>query len=223
MIFEMAKKVQGSETMKRVASLLVFTLGLCAMSHAATAQQARKSRKPSASPTIASIMNAQLTMVEQQFVGAAEAMPADKYSFAPSASMGKYAGVRTFAQEVKHVATANYYFYSAILGQPVPVSITANKQNNGPDSILTKEQIIKYLKDSFALGHRAMATLTPRNATLIVSNPPVPFLNTRLSLASFGCTHAFDHYGQMVEYLRMNGITPPASQGQPPANPSRAD
>lgn len=210
--------------MKRATSLLVFTFGLCAaMCHTASAQRASSSGKPAAPPTISSVMNAQLTLVEQQFVSTAEAMPAGKYSFAPSASVGKYAGVRTFAQEVKHVATANYYFYSAILGQPVPASITANKQNNGPDSIQTKEQIVKYLKDSFALGHRAMATLTARNATLPVSNPPVPFLTTRLALASFGCTHAFDHYGQMIEYLRMNGITPPASQGQAPANPSGVD
>ncbi|MGH9864611.1 MAG: DinB family protein, partial [Candidatus Acidiferrales bacterium] len=129
-------------------------------------------------------------------------------------------GVRTFAQEVKHVATANYYFYDAILGQDTPASIAANKQSNGPDSIQTKDEILKYLKDSFALGHRAIATITARNATETVSKPPVPFLNTRLALASFGCTHAFDHYGQMVEYLRMNGIVPPASKGQPPANPA---
>ncbi len=205
--------------MKRAARLLVVSVGLFAVAMSAQAQQTTPMKKAAGPPTISSVLQAQLGLVESQVVAAAEAMPAEKYSFAPPSSDGNYSGVRTFAQEVKHVATANYYFFDAILGQPTPASIASNKQNNGPDSIQTKEQILKYLKDSYALGHRAIATITPRNATTIVSKPPVPFLNTRLALASFACTHAFDHYGQMEEYLRMNGITPPASQGQPPANP----
>jgi uncharacterized damage-inducible protein DinB len=202
--------------MKMNVRFLAAVAGLLAIGFTASAQQ---TKKPAAPVTIASELNAQLGLVQQQFISAAEAMPADKYSFAPT--NGDYKGVRTFAQEVRHVATANYYFFSAILGQPVPAAISANKQNNGPDDIQTKEQILKYLKDSFALGHRAIATITERNALAPVKGP-VPFLKTRLALASFSCTHAFDHYGQMVEYLRMNGIVPPASQGQPPANPSSA-
>lgn len=202
----------------KTGKFAVVVLTFFASVVAASGQQARKAAAAKSSPTIASIMNAQLDLVEQQFVAAAEAMPEDKYSFAPSGD--NFKGVRTFAQEVKHVATANYYFYDAILGQATPTNIAANKQNNGPDDLQTKEQIIKYLKDSFALGHKAISTITARNATALVSKPPAPFLNTRLALASFGCTHAFDHYGQMVEYLRMNGIVPPASKGQPPANPS---
>jgi hypothetical protein len=94
---------------------------------------------------------------------------------------------------------------------------------NGPDDIQTKEQIVKYLKDSFALGHKAMASLTAENAVTPMAKPalPIPYFNTRLALASFSCTHAMDHYGQMVEYLRMNGIEPPASKGSPPANPGK--
>ena len=146
----------------------------------------------------------------EAIVSAAEAMPDDKYSFAPT--NGDFKGVRTFAQEVKHVATVNFAFYSAILGQTPPPGVSANEQMNGPDDIQTKQQIVKYLKDSFALGHKAFATITARNATTPISKPPISFLNTRLALASFGCTHAFDHYGQMVEYLRMNNLKPPASQ-----------
>lgn len=202
------------KTAKFAVAILAFFASVVAVS----GQQARKAAAAKSPPSIASIMNAQLGLVEQQLVAAAEAMPEGKYSFAPSGD--NFKGVRTFAQEVKHVATANYYFYDAILGQVTPANIAANKQNNGPDDLQTKEQIIKYLKNSFALGHKAISTITARNATTLVSKPPVPFLNTRLALASFGCTHAFDHYGQMVEYLRMNGIVPPASKGQPPANPS---
>lgn len=201
--------------MKTAAGFLVVAAGFLAFAVTAPAQQ----KKPAAAPrTIASVMNTQLGIVEHEFVSAAEAMPDDKYSFAPT--NGDFKGVRTFAQEVEHVATVNFAFYSAILGQAPPPGVSANEQMNGPDDIQTKEQIVKYLKDSFALGHKAFATITARNAVTPLPKPPIPFLNTRLALASFGCTHAFDHYGQMVEYLRMNGIVPPASKGQPPANPS---
>jgi len=73
---------------------------------------------------------------------------------------------------------------------------------NSPRDLKTKAEIIKFLKDSFALGHRAAATLTNEN----MSQPPGHSRSTRLSLATFGVEHAYDHYGQMVEYLRMNGI-----------------
>ncbi|MGB7022990.1 MAG: DinB family protein [Candidatus Acidiferrales bacterium] len=200
--------------MKTATGFLVVAVGLLAFAVTAPAQQ----KKAAAPPTIASVMNTQLGIVEHEFVSAAEAMPEGKYSFAPT--NGDFKGVRTFAQEVKHVATVNFAFYSAILGQTPPPGVSANEQMNGPDDIQTKEQIVKYLKDSFALGHKAFATITARNATTPISKPPISFLNTRLALASFGCTHAFDHYGQMVEYLRMNGVVPPASKGQPPANPA---
>lgn len=208
--------------MKKATTVSALVLGFFALWAVTSAQQSQRARKSGAPPTIASIMNTQLGIVEHEVVGAAEAMPPDKYSFAPPSSDGNYAGVRTFAQEVKHIATANFLFYSTILGQAPPASYMANKEMNGPDSMQSKDEIVKYLKDSFALGHRAMSSITARNATAALPKPPIPFLNTRLALASFGCTHAFDHYGQMVEYLRMNGIVPPASQGQPPANPSGA-
>lgn len=208
--------------MKKTASFLAFTLGLFAICTIASARQASQSKaaaKPAAPPTISSELNTELAIVEHEVVSAAEAMPEDKYNFAPSDSMGNYKGVRTFAQEVKHIATANFAFYSAILGQAPPAGVSIEALN-GPDDIQSKDQIVKFLKDSFALGHKAFATINARNAAEPVPHPPVPFFKTRLMLASFGCTHAFDHYGQMVEYLRMNGIVPPASQGQPPANPS---
>ena len=200
--------------MKTAAGFLVV-VGLFALANAAAAQQTKPA---AAAATISSELNTQLLIVEREVVSAAEAMPEYKYSFAPT--NGEFKGVRTFAQEVKHIATANFAFYSAILGQEPPAGVVLNETSNGPDDIQSKEQIVKYLKDSFALGHKAFATITARNATAALAKPPVPFFKTCLMLASFGCTHAFDHYGQMVEYLRMNGIVPPASKGQPPANPA---
>jgi uncharacterized damage-inducible protein DinB len=205
--------------MRKIAGLLAVALGVFASGMAGQAQT--QAKKPLPPPTIARVMDMELRVVETQFVPAAEAMPADKYNFAPT--NGNYNGVRTFALEVKHVATANFAFFSAILGQAPPAGVSLAGATNGPDDIQSKDQIVKYLKDSFALGHKAMASLTAENAVTAMAKPalPIPYFNTRLALASFSCTHAMDHYGQMVEYLRMNGITPPASKGSPPANPGK--
>jgi hypothetical protein len=175
--------------------------------------------KPAQPPTISWVMDAQLGFVEQQFVQAAEAMPDDKYSYAPAGA--NFSGVRTFALEVRHVATANFIIYSGMLGQDPPPGVTVAGAGNGPENLRSKEQIVQYLKDSFALGHRAMAALNDGNALAPLDHLPIAMLslNTRLALAIFSLDHAADHYGQMVEYLRMNGIVPPASVGQPPANP----
>ena len=204
--------------MKQATRFFLAAGMLLALCFTTPAQMTQKA--PAAPPTFASEMNTQLGIVEHEFVSAAEAMPEDKYNFAPTA--GNYKGVRTFAQEVKHVATVNFAFFSAILEQAPPPGVSANEQMNGPDSIATKDQIVQYLKDSFALGHKAMSSLSADNAVAALAKPPFSFIKTRLGYASFACTHAFDHYGQMVEYLRMNGIVPPVSQGQPPANPSSA-
>jgi uncharacterized damage-inducible protein DinB len=168
---------------------------------------------------MSSMTQAQLGMIERQFVAAAEAMPDDKYSFAPAGA--EFSGVRTFALEVRHVATANFVIYSAILGQDPPSGVTVDGAANGPENLQTKQQILQYLTESFALGHKAMATLNNGNALAPLDKLPIaiPSLNTRLALAIFSFSHASDHYGQMVEYLRMNGVVPPASVGQPPANP----
>ena len=139
---------------------------------------------------------------------AAEAMPEEKFNFSPESLNipgADYKGVRTFAVQVRHIAASNYFIWSPITGDKLPESL---KDGNGPEAIKTKAEIIKFLKDSFALGHKAAATLTPQNMFEI----PEHSKSSRLYLANFGVAHAFDHYGQMVEYLRMNGIIPPASR-----------
>lgn len=204
-----------SRTLLRSAQV---ALTLLASWLTAAAQQSSPT-KPASPPSMSSMTEAQLGMIERQFVAAAEAMPDGKYSFAPSGA--EFSGVRTFALEVRHVATANFVIYSAILGRDPPPNVTVDGAANGPDNVQTKEQILQYLRDSFALGHKAMATLNNGNALAPLDKLPIaiPSLNTRLALAIFSFSHASDHYGQMVEYLRMNSIVPPASAGQPPANP----
>ena len=167
-----------------------------------------------AKTTIASELDNQLTELESAFVSLAEAMPEDKYSFAPST--GEFKGVRTFAQEVKHVAFANHVFFGAIVGEKAE----SGPGREGPESIRTKAEILGYLRESFALGHRAIGTITPDNAVTVMQNAPVPRFKTRLAMATHACAHAYDHYGQLVEYLRMNGIVPPASRPQPSSTAS---
>ena len=70
-----------------------------------------------------------------------------------------------------------------------------------------------YAKGSFAALHRAMAAISEGNMLEPMASSPGPQQKTRLQLAVDAVAHSYDHYGQMVEYLRMNGIIPPASRG----------
>ena len=163
--------------------------------------------KPAERRTVSQVLNHAVSTVESEVVPAADAMPEDKYSFAPTS--GEFKGVRTFSQQAKHVATVNYILAAAILGEKPPVD-TSNE--NGPDSITTKADIVKYLKDSFSYLHRAAGSVDDKNLLTPVKNPFGEGTGTRMGLAIGATGHCFDHYGQMVEYLRMNGIVPPASR-----------
>jgi hypothetical protein len=158
--------------------------------------------------TIPSVVDRDISAVEKQIVDAAEAMPEDKFNFTPESLNipgSDYKGVRSFALQVKHIAASNWFIWSPLTGDKLPEGLT---DGNGPDNLKSKAEIIKFLKDSFALGHRAAASLTEENFLQSPGNSK----SSRLRLAEFGVAHAYDHYGQMVEYLRMNGIIPPASR-----------
>ena len=157
--------------------------------------------------TITQILDAGVKVIESEFVPAAEAMPEDKYGFAPTA--GEFKGVRTFGQQVKHVAAVNYMVAAAILGEKPPLELGGE---NGPDNIKSKAEIVKFAKDSYAYAHKAVATITAENAIAQVKSPFGEGKTSRMGLATVFAWHGFDHYGQMVEYLRMNGIIPPASR-----------
>lgn len=177
--------------------------------------QASGATQQAPAPSFSRVVDAEITIIEREFVAAAEAMPDDKFNFSPeslTALQGSdYKGVRSFASEVKHVASANYAFWSPITGDALPAGMT---DAEGPATLKSKAEIVKYLKDSFALGHEAAATLTADNVLGTVKTVIFPNPMSRLFLATFAVQHANDHYGQMVEYLRMNGIVPPASRQQ---------
>jgi len=160
--------------------------------------------------TLASVVDREISGVEKEVIDAAEAMPEEKFDFTPEKLKipgDDYKGVRSFAVQVKHIAASNYFLWSPVTGDPVPSFI---KDGNGPAELKSKAEILMFLKDSFALGHKAAATLTPEN----MLQPYAPGKGTRLDRVEFGVAHAYNHYGQMAEYLRMNGIVPPASRSK---------
>lgn len=149
-----------------------------------------------------------LTMIEKSFIGLADAMPAENYGFKPTA--GEFNGVRTFGEQVKHVACANVAFYNEIEKKTPPEGC----ETGGPNPAKTKPELMAYLRQSFAYAGRILRTMTAANA-LEPTGGPYGGPSTRLGIATLSIWHASDHYGQLVVYLRMNGIVPPASQPAP--------
>lgn len=189
--------------------VLIFTVAASAQGTKSTtsAPQPQTAQPPA---TIASAVDREISGVEKQILDAAMAMPEDKFNFSPESLHipgADYKGVRTFAVQVKHIAASNYFLWSGLTGDTLPANL---KDGNGPEDVKSKAEILKFLQDSFALGHKAAATLTTENVLQI----PEHSKSTRLRLATFAVAHAFNHYGQMVEYLRMNGIVPPASRAK---------
>src|SRR5205809_6100486 len=214
--------MKNVKTLLLLTSLLFATLAygqspksaaVAAATATAAAQQSSASGTPSTPPTIASAIDREISIIEKEIVETAEEMPEDKIDFSPeklNISGSDYKGVRAFGQQLKHVAASNYLIWSPITGEKPPDTVNDGK---GPDNMTAKADIVKYLKDSFAFGHKAVATLNDSNLVQPITRNNKP-PTTRLFLATFAPAHAFDHYGQLIEYLRMNGIVPPASRGQ---------
>ena len=148
-------------------------------------------------------------IVEKEILSAVEAMPADKFAFAPTD--GEFKGVRTFGQMAKDFSATNHILAAAALGEEPPADAGDER---GPESVRTKAEILAYVKGSFAHLNTAIAAIGLTN--IPVNASPISPLKrgevTRSALIVESLIHAFDHYGQMVEYLRMNGVVPPASR-----------
>jgi len=191
---------QSGNTRRRlIAALAVLALLTC------PARGAAQERIDPMAATVAQWF----TMIEQSFVGLADAMPADSYGFKPT--NGAFKDVRTFGEQVKHVACGNFAFFNEIEKKEPPPECAAG----GPGPARTKAEIMTYLRESFAYAQGVLRTMTPANA-LEPAGGPYGGASTRLGLTTLAVWHASDHYGQLVVYLRMNGIVPPASQPQRP-------
>lgn len=190
---------------KQVAMGILLLAFATAGNSFAQMPQAKADQKP----TFSAVLGRQLSNVEREVVSAAEAMPEDKFNFAPS--QGDFKGVRTFAQQVKHIAAVNYMLGAGLLAEKSPVDVGSE---NGPDKITSKADVVNFLKESFAYLHKSLDTINENN---VIAQVPSPFgegKSTRLGLSVIAISHPMDHYGQMVEYLRMNNIIPPASRNQ---------
>src|SRR6201993_892119 len=183
-------------------------LGILACSLLLTLTAAAQATKPKEEHrTVTQLLDRNVSNMEHEFVPAAEAMPEEKFGFAPT--NGEFKGARTFAQQIKHVAAVNYELGAALLEQKPPTDIG---DESGPASITAKADVLKYLKDSFDYVHKAVATINESNLTGTVRSPFGEGWVSRLGLATSITWHGYDHYGQMVVYVRMNGIIPPASR-----------
>jgi uncharacterized damage-inducible protein DinB len=154
---------------------------------------------------MADTVTAPFRLIQRDFVSLADAMPADRWTFAPKD--GEFKGVRTFAQQVKHVACSNFAFFNQIEHKQPP----ANCETGGPSPATTKDELMAYLRESFTYALGVMKRLTPANAMDPVEGP-YGGPSTRIGISTLAVWHASDHYGQLVVYLRLNGIVPPASR-----------
>ncbi len=181
----------------------LFTLAFAAgfALPACTLAQAASSAAPGTMLPPAQVFDKLLSSQQKEITDLAEAMPADKFDFAPSSKIGLYDGVSNFSAQVKHLASANFGFLSSF-GGPVPVTRADMAK------VTTRDQILATLKQSYVYDHAAIATITPENAFAALDAKG----STRVGMVSAMLAHDNDHYGQLVEYLRMNGIVPPASR-----------
>ncbi len=193
--------------MNKKSRYLSLWLALTVVAAAQVQSQEKKKKLEDEHRTVAQVLDRSVSNADHEFTEAADAMPEDKFAFAPT--NGEFKGVRNFGEQIKHVAAVNYIFGAAILGEKVPVDVGGE---NGPALLKTKSEIMGYLKDSFVYVHKAVQSINEKNLAQPIKSPFGEGKVTRLGLATSVCSHAFDHYGQMVEYLRMNGIIPPASR-----------
>ena len=193
----------------RVATLFVICgIALSALGTSGTPQKSatKEAAQPDDIPkTIAESISGTLQFAVGNFIGLVEAMPEEKYSHIPK--VGKVDGVRSVVEQVKHVACASFAFFNEFEGKKPPDDC----EKGGQDPAKTKAELIKYLKDSFDYSNHVLATLTAKNALDRVEGRYAG-PNTKLGISVVAVWHTTDHYGQLVEYLRMNGIVPPMTQ-----------
>lgn len=150
--------------------------------------------------SVAAVVDEMINGPEKDLLGVAETMPDDAYEFAPT--NGNFRGVRNFAKQVKHAAAVNNLVAATILGEKISADLADER---GPDSLTTKADIVKYARDSFAHLRRAASKVDGRNAFVAFGQDG----GTRMGMIATAISHASNHYGQLVEYLRMKGLAPP--------------
>ena len=198
------------------AAVLLVILSLPAASP--SRDQQPTAAEMSKKETVASALLRTASLQEYEVRSAAEAMPENLYAYRPAE--GKFKSekpafgpseMRSFAEQVKHVACANFAFAAEFDGQQPP----AVCDKGGPDPAKTKRELLIYLRNSFAAISKSFQAIKPENQFDPIEGPYAG-PNTRLGLAGVVVWHNADHYGQMAVYLRLNGVVPPPSRPNPP-------
>jgi uncharacterized damage-inducible protein DinB len=186
-------------TTRAMRSLIVGTILIAGGAPSTAAAQGT----PAPGGSAAAMLQDLIGGIESALTGVAETMPADKYEFAPT--NGEFRGVRTFSRQIKHAAAVQHLVAATILGERITADMV---EERGPDSVRTKDEVLQYLRESFAALKRAAATVDESNAFTFFKGPFGGGTNNRLGMISVAVTHSWNHYGQVVPYLRMNGLTP---------------
>ena len=140
--------------MKSLRTRFLFSLAVLGYIFAGASAPVRAQQDDVPKNTADSIGNI-LHYTADQFLSAAEAMPAEKYDYIPNVSGGNFVGTRSFAEQVKHVACANFAFFNEIEGKTPPELC----EKGGPSPAKGKAELVKYLKDAIEYGNKVCATL----------------------------------------------------------------
>jgi hypothetical protein len=169
-----------------------------------SAQPATSGASASSRQAPKDVLLKQVADIEKLLTGIATEMPADKYDFVPTT--GAFRGVRSFAKQIKHAASVHHLVAATLLGETVTSDMADER---GPDDVKTRDEVLTYLAGSFAALRRAVETVTEENAFASIKGVFGSAPDTRVGLIIVAVSHSSNHYGQVVEYLRMNGLTPP--------------
>lgn len=161
---------------------------------------AANAQAPAAGNPISQAIRGEWNGVKQNVVKSAAVMPADKYGFKPVAS------VRSYGQILAHIAGANYIFCAAAKGEKSP-----HTEDEFEKSATTAPAIAKALADSIAYCDAAYTALTDQSAGEAINAPFGSGKTARASALMGNTGHLQEHYGNLVTYLRMNGLVPPSS------------
>ncbi len=184
------------------AIMALGLIGVVATAASAQAPQGRGGGRGPAAPAITSLsgdIQADWTRTRGLITGIVDAMPDDKFGFKPTPAQ------QTFAERVLHVATTDLFVLQALGGKTPPPTINQRAA--------TKAELLAALKQTFDYGEAVIKEFSDQQWTERVAPPP--FMGpsaSRVRIVYFDMQHSEDMYGQFVVYVRLNGVTPPASR-----------
>lgn len=173
---------------------------LVALSLTACQRQAPPAEPAGAAPGLAEDLLQAWQREADKLMEMAEDFPTDKYNYKPNPE------VRTFGEQLLHVAAANYFFLHAVRGE------AGEPEHLSHEQYRTKGDIVDVLRKSFQGGASALRQMDDATLRARVKHPFADRQVSRYSIWLSGVMNAAEHYGQLVVYYRNNGLVPPASR-----------